>query len=229
MSKTMTHGLLHHTILQYIIDNGYAPTPETLAQKVNLSADELHQALVALQDYHGVVLHPNSSKIWVIHPFSLSSTNFVVRTQEREYWGNCVWCSFGVAALLNQDVAITTTLGADREQVALHIQDGELLEKDYVVHFPIPMTQAWDNVIYTCMNMLLFRDEGDVERWCEQHAMPKGDVQPANNIWDFAQVWYGNHLNPEWIKWTNQEARDIFQRFNLTHPVWHIPNTDERF
>lgn len=225
----LTHGLLHHTILKSIIDKGFAPDVAELAAMLDVSPEDVTTALDALQAYHGIVLHPNSAKIWVIHPFSLAPTNFVVRTQDKEWWGNCAWCSLGVATLLKQDVTIVTTLAADRQQVEIHIKDGKITGTDYLVHFPIPMTQAWDNVIYTCSTMLLFPNEAEVERWCQQHRINKGDVQPLQNIWEFAQVWYGNHLNPNWEKWTNQQAINIFKRFGLTHNVWHIPETDTRF
>ncbi|MEL6527495.1 MAG: alkylmercury lyase family protein, partial [Chloroflexota bacterium] len=147
----------------------------------------------------------------------------------KEYWGNCAWCSLGVAALLKQDCTITTVLGADRQQVEIHVKEGELVEKEYVVHFPIPMTQAWDNVTYTCSTMLLFENAEDVARWSKQHRIAQGDVQPIDTIWQFSKVWYGNHLNPQWEKWTNAQAADIFQQFGLTHPIWHIPQSDTRF
>jgi len=225
----LTHGLLHATILEHIIKNEFAPEVSELAATLNTPELEIVNALNALQDYHGVVLHPNQPKIWVIHPFSLAPTSFTVRTNDKAYWGNCAWCSLGVAALLDQDVTIRTMLGADRHQVDIHIKDGEIVEQDYYIHFPIPMTKAWDNVIYTCSTMLLFESETDVDRWSTQHRIARGDVQPIQNIWNFAKVWYGNHLNPKWEKWTNQQAIDLFQQFGLTHDVWHIPSSDERF
>jgi hypothetical protein len=153
----------------------------------------------------------------------------VVQTADKKWWGNCAWCSLGVAALVGQDVTITTTLGADGEQVTLHIQNGKVIETDYVVHFPIPMRQAWDNVVYTCSTMLLFKNEASVNQWSQEHRIPKGDVQPVQNIWAFAQAWYGNHLNPNWEKWTNREAQQIFERFGLVHDIWNIPVSDSRF
>jgi hypothetical protein len=225
----LTHGLLHATILQFIIEKGFGPTKNELAQLLNTSEQAIETALYALQDYHGIVLHPNSSQVWVIHPFSLAPTNFVVRAGNREWWGNCAWCSLGVAALLKQDVTITTTLGANRQQVTIHIQNGKFVESGYYVHFPIPMTKAWDNVIYTCSTMLLFESESEIDVWSNQHRIAKGDIQSLQTIWEFAQVWYGNHLNPQWEKWTNKQAQEIFMRFGLTHPIWHIPQSDTRF
>jgi hypothetical protein len=229
MEKIITNGRLHYTIIKFIIDHGFAPDATELAALLKVSIDEIVVALNNLQEYHGVVLHPNTTKIWVIHPFSLAPTNFVIRTNEREWWGNCAWCSLGVAALLNCDLTITTTLGADRQQVTLHIRDGQIIETDYIVHFPIPMVSAWDNVIYTCSTMLLFDNVADVERWCVQHHIPKGDVQPIQNVWEFSKVWYGNHLNPEWHKWSMVEAQHIFERFGLNDAIWKLPLSDSRF
>jgi len=225
----LTHGLLHHAILRHIIDHGYAPDADELASLLGVTEKVIAAALDALAAYHGVVLHPGTSKIWVIHPFSLAPTSFTVTAGERLWWGNCAWCSFGVAALLDQDVTITTALGADRQQVKLHIRNGQLVEDEYYVHFPIPMMQAWDNVVYTCSTMLLFDAPADVDRWCAQHRIARGDVQPAAHIWAFARRWYGSHLNPQWEKWTNAQAKAIFDEFGLGHPVWNLPTSSERF
>lgn len=227
--ERITHGRLHAVILQFIIARGYAPEINELAIQMGHSEAEISDAINALQEYHGVVLHPNSNRIWVIHPFSLAPTNFVVRTDDRAWWGNCAWCSLGVAALLKQDVIITTTLGADGKQVNIHIRDGKVIETGYYIHFPIPMVNAWDNVIYTCSTMLVFEHKTDIDHWCSQHRIIKGDIQPLEHIWQFAQVWYGNHLNPLWEKWTNQQAKEIFDQFGLTHTVWQLPSTNTRF
>ena len=91
------------------------------------------------------------------------------------------------------------------------------------------MRNAWDNVIYTCSTMLLFENEEAVERWCTKHRIDKGDVQTITKIWEFSKVWYGNHLNPDWQKWTTAEAKRIFEQFELSHDVWKLPVSDTRF
>src|SRR5450755_3646178 len=225
----ITNALLHYTILKHIIDEGFAPDLETLSVLLKADPVEVQQQLYALQDYHGIVLHPNNSKIWVIHPFSLAPTNFFVRSAKGEWWGNCAWCSLGVAALLKEDLTISTNLGAQDEQVIIHIINGEVREKNLLVHFPIPMKNAWDNVIYTCSNMLVFKDEEQIDQWTKRHHIPKGDIQPITNVWEFSKKWYGNHLNPDWEKWTMQEAKDIFLKFSLTGRIWDIETSASRF
>ena len=196
---------------------------------LNEKENDVINGLYALQEYHGVVLHPNEPKIWVIHPFSLAPTNFYIKTAKGEWWGNCAWCSLGVAALLNEDLTITTNLGAHDEQVKIHIVNGEIQEKDLFIHFPISMKKAWDNVIYTCSTMLIFRNEEQIDAWTKRHKIPKGDIQNISNIWEFSKKWYGNHLNPNWEKWTMSEAKTIFEEFNLKHKIWDLESSGSRF
>lgn len=225
----LNNSILHHTILDHIIKHGYAPTVAGLAGLLSETVVEVERALYALQDYHGVVLHPNAPKIWVIHPFSLAPTNFLVRSKRGEWWGNCAWCSLGVARLLDEDISIYTTSGAHGEALEIKIIDGQIQARDLLIHFPIPMMKAWDNVIYTCSTMLAFRTETEIDQWCRRHDIGKGDVQPLPHIWAFAKKWYGQHLDPNWKKWTLQEAKQIFQEFGLTHPIWQLDVSDQRF
>lgn len=229
LNQQVNNATLHYTIIRFIVERGYAPEISELVQLLEANAETIVIGLRRLQEDHGVVLHPDGKSIWVIHPFALAPTNFLVRCDDREWWGNCAWCALGVAALLKRDVTITTTLGANDRQVDIQIKDGRLIETDFYVHFPVPMRSAWENVIYTCSTMLLFENESKIDVWCRQHRTSKGDVQPITKIWEFAKVWYGNHLNPEWRKWTAEEAKAIFDRCGLTGATWEIPVSEARF
>ena len=225
----ITNSKLHYTILKQIIEKGYAPNTEELSHLLNASQEEVVKALYTLQEYHGVVLHPKEAKIWVIHPFSLAPTNFYVQSASGEWWGNCAWCSLGIAALLKEDVKITTVLAGETTQIEINIIDGHIQEKNYFVHFPIAMQHAWKNVIYTCSNMLVFETEDQVDEWTKKHNIPKGDIQPIENIWNFSKKWYGNHLNPNWTKWTIEEAKQMFKKFELNGKIWKLEDSKERF
>ena len=225
----LDHANLHHRILRTLVDRGNAPSIDELAAHFERPRSVLVEALRALQEYHGVVLHPATSEVWVIHPFATAPTNFWVESARGSWWGNCAWCSLGVAALLDEDVTITTTLGGESEQVRLRIRDGQVIDDRYLVHFPIPMRAAWDNVVYTCSTMLLFESAPAVDDWCLRHRIPRGDVQPVSRVWDFARAWYGRHLDENWTKWSSEQAKEIFDRFQLTGPTWDLPVAATRF
>jgi hypothetical protein len=228
MNLDISH--LHHIILKEIILNGYAPTIETLSKIFDRSKEDIIECLKDLQEYHGVVLHPKTFQIWVIHPFSLSPTNFWVKSNQGQWWGNCAWCSLGIAAIIKEDVTITTTLGGEYKQINIQIKDGEIVpNQSLFIHFPIAMKNAWDNVIFTCSLMQIFCSESEIDDWCKRHQYSKGDIQPIENIFNFAKIWYGNHLEQDWKKWTNEQAKEIFQKFNLIHDIWNIPSTNKTF
>ncbi len=225
----LNNSSLHHHIIRHIVDKGRAPKIKEMLGFFEVSEDAMIAALKKLQDYHGVVLHPVSSEVWVLHPFSTAPTNFWIESETGSWWGNCAWCSLGAAALLKQDLTISTTLGGESQQVVIDIRDGQLVNESICIHFPIPMVKAWENVTYTCSTMLMFGSESEVDSWCDRHGMQKGDVQPISKVWEFSKVWYGNHLNTDWVKWSVDEARQIFDRFGLTNSIWQMPSIESRF
>lgn len=224
-----TRSFLHHAILRHLVDQGCAPSHAQLCEVFGVDPKTMTQALQDLAAYHGVVLHPHVPEVWVIHPFSTAPTPFTVRQGGRLWWGNCAWCSLGMAALLGgRAISIDTTLGAEGRPVTVHVDDHRVREK-LLVHFPIPMVHAWDNVIFTCTTMLVFEDEPAIDEWSRRHALPRGDAQPIQNVYDFARAWYERHLDPDWRKWSTDEARGLFERFGLQGPIWELPRTGDRF
>ncbi len=135
----------------------------------------------------------------------------------------------GLVHLAGGSATIETRLGAIDDHAVIRIRNGKLLDTGYVVHFPIPMQQAWDNVVYTCSVQLLFRDEAQVNAWCAARGIPKGDVRPIEQVWNFAVEWYGRHADLDWTKWTVREAIEIFARHHLSGPVWSLADEAARF
>jgi hypothetical protein len=220
---------LHAAIITSFLEIQRPPTVQEIATRFGCDEQVARDGLRALVEYHGVVLHPHSDAIWVAHPFSAAPTTCVVHAGSKQWWGNCAWCSLGVAQLAGGTATIETRVGAIAEPVAIRIENGTLIDRDYVVHFPIPMRHAWDNVIYTCSVMLLFKNEVQVDAWCASRGIPKGDVRPLQQIWRFAQEWYGQHASPTWTKWTIPEATQLFRRHQLTGPTWNLDDRDDRF
>ena len=225
----LNNSTLHHVIVDTMLVKGWAPSASELSEWFGVDRQVIRRALEDLAEYHGVVLHPGSDEIWVVHPFSTAPTGFLVRAGEMEWWGNCAWCSLGVAELAGRTATVTTALGAAGKQVTVRISDGEVLDKDFVIHFPVKMVNAWDNVLFTCSMMLLFEDEAQVDRWCAKRNVTKGDVRPIDQVWGFASEWYGHHRDLDWVKWSPQQAADMFVRHGLTGPIWDLPIEGDRF
>lgn len=225
----MNNSSLHEAIISFFLKNQRPPTISEVASRFRCDEIEARKGLRALADYHGVVLHPNSDEIWVAHPFSAAPTTCVVRSESCTWWGNCAWCSLGLAHLAGGTATIETRIGAIDDYATIKIDNGKLIDTDFVVHFPIPMKNAWDNVIYTCSIMLMFRNESQVDEWCVARGIPKGDVRPIEQVWKFATEWYGRHADPDWSKWSVREAVEIFKRHDLIGPIWSLAEDSERF
>jgi hypothetical protein len=225
----MNDSTLHEVIIASFLRLQRPPTVREIAARFHCSDAEARQGLRELAERQGVVLHPHSDEVWVAHPFSAAPTTCIVSDGARRWWGNCAWCSLGVAHLAGGTATIETRVGALDEPVTIRIVDGELRDSDYVVHFPVPMSRAWNNVIYTCSVMLVFRDEAQVDEWCTTRGIAKGDVRPIEQVWRFAVEWYGRHADADWIKWSTREAADMFLRHNLSGPTWALADQPERF
>jgi hypothetical protein len=216
-------------VIRAFVDHGCAPSTRQLQEILRVDSETIVRALRELEQQHGLVLHPHTPEVWVAHPFSTAPTPFAVWQKDRTWWGNCAWCSLGIAALLGGNgVIIKSSFGAEGTPVTVHV-DQHAIREPLLVHFPIPMARAWDNVHFTCANMLLFASEADVDQWSGRHALPRGDVQPIQAVYDFARVWYGKHLSEDWTKWTAREAREIFERFGFRGSTWDLATSAERF
>jgi hypothetical protein len=117
----LNNSTLHYVIIDMLLTRGRAPSVAELAECFDVSRPRVGEALHDLAEYHGVVLHPGSGEIWVVHPFSTGPTGFLVRAGEHEWWGNCAWRSLGVVELAGGTGTITTALGAAGPQVTVRI------------------------------------------------------------------------------------------------------------
>ena len=134
---------------RYIFNKGFAPTTLELSKALRTSEDTVKVGLRQLADNHAIVLHPNSFDIWAAQPFALFPTLFWVESGEKKWWGNCTWCSLGIASLTKQSTTIFTKVSGEEEPIRIDIIDNKVIQKDLLVHLPIPAKRFWDNVIYT--------------------------------------------------------------------------------
>lgn len=206
--------------------DGSAPTAGEIAAAMSLPVDAIAASLRRLSDGHGVVLHPGTTDVWIVHPFSLSPTATWVEASGRGWWAPCIWCATGIAALVAPDVIIHSRLGGEAEPVAIHLGKHEA---ELVVHFPIPPRDAWNNVVHYCATVLPFRGEAEIDAWCARHRIPRGAAVPMSQVQLLGRVWYGRHLDRSWRKWTVVQARTIFEEVGLTDRFWHLPEETGRF
>jgi hypothetical protein len=179
--------------------------------------------LRGLAAIHGVVLHPHACEPWVVHPFSVTPTLHWIEGNNSGWWAPCVWCALGVATLAGGKLRIHTRYGGEAEPLILDVRDGQPGgPPGTVVHFAIPPARAWNNVHQHCALVLPFRNEREIDEWCDRHRQPRGEAVPLAQVGILARAWYGSHANPDWHKWTIEEAREIFHRAGLQSAFWDL-------
>jgi len=211
---------LRGLLARMIADLGYSPPLATLAEAAGTTVDETLQSLGRLHDSNALLLHPDRCRPWVVHPFALSPGSCWVETPRRGYWANCLYCGLGIAAALRSDARITTRLGGEGETRVFRVENGELIESDFVFHLSTPVARWWDNVIHACASFQPFASEDEVDPWCERHALPRGAVLSPATLWRFAFDWYGACIDQPWRKRSPDEVRALLDRHGLTGPFW---------
>jgi len=222
-------GRVHQRVIASFVERGRPPSLSELADELAAPADAVADALHRLEAEHGVVLHPGSTDVWIAHPFSASPTGVWVKGEARGWWAPCMWCALGVAVLAAPEATIHARHGGEAEPAVFTVEAATRISPAAVVHFPIPVRRAWDNVVHWCATVQPFRAAEDAAAWSARHGLAPGDAVPIDRVLALARVWYGRHLDPAWRKWTIEEARAMFAGAGLTSPIWDLPSASGRF
>jgi hypothetical protein len=217
---------IHYLLTGHVIERGHAPDVETLARLAGCTEREAAEGLARLRDQRGVILEPDSTRVWSLHPFALTPTSFWVVTDDRRgWWANCAWCSLGVAAALNRAVTVSARDGGEGDPLTVRVEAGRPSREDLVVHFPYPPARWWDNPYAPCANILFFTSAETVDGWCARHGRPRGAVVRVDTVAELAGLWFGDYASPDWRRKTAAEAETIFRRLGLDPDFWTIPTS----
>ncbi len=69
---------------------------------------------------------------------------------------------------------------------------------------------------------MLFRSEEGVNDWCARRGMPRGETLPLSRVWELAQAWYQDRLDPGFRGRSLEDASAIFRELGLTSPFWSV-------
>lgn len=209
-------------LTQAIARLGYAPSAESLAEELGRDVGDVTSALEHLHAAHALLLHPGTTRPWVVHPFALSPGSCWVQTNDRGYWANCLYCACGIAAALQCDARIHTRYGGEAQPVTYQVCNGELQDTGDLFHLSIPAARWWDNVIFACSSFQPFRTVADMREWCQRHSFPEGATMSLPALWQFANEWYGSYLAQPWRKRSAAQAQELFRRHELIGPFWDL-------
>ena len=213
---------LRGILCRMIAEAGFAPSVAALAARAGIDESDVSGALLRLHDGHALQLHPHNCRPWVVHPFALAPGSCWVQTPGLGYWANCLYCAFGIAAVLRTDAVVSTRIGGEGEAVRYVVADGRPQPTTDVFHLSTPVSAWWDNVVFACSSFQPFHAEADVDAWCARHDLPRGSVLTIPALWAFASDWYGGHLDDPWRKRSLDETRELFRRHGLAGEFWRV-------
>jgi hypothetical protein len=70
--------------------------------------------------------------------------------------------------------------------------------------------------------MLLFRGEEHIERWREQWNQPRGATLAVDQARKLGEVWYGKKMEPDWQRFTIDEAEAALASLGLNGEFWSL-------
>ena len=129
---------------------GRVPNSSAVSGKIEIDESEVLGAFDRLHAKRLVLPEPGDpSRIRMAPPFSGIPTKFPVEANGKQYYANCVWDAYGIAAALDCDVVSRALDGHTGEPLTLEVKDGQPVLKPYVAHFAVPAAHWWDNLIFT--------------------------------------------------------------------------------
>jgi hypothetical protein len=70
--------------------------------------------------------------------------------------------------------------------------------------------------------MQLFRSEEHIRRWCQQRDRESGAIFGLDQMWQLADAWYRERLDPSPPRRTPEEAQALLSSIGLTGDAWRL-------
>lgn len=203
--------------LAFVESGGAPPRIDELATRVEMTRDEVFDALKRLEMQGSIILRPGTLDVWAAPPFSATPTLFRVHCDGARYWAGCAWCALGVCALLGAPGMITATLGGEDAPVAIEVgPTGPTSARPLWVHFAVPAARWVESLGYSCATIQVFDDPDAIDAWAERHRLPRGVAVPLAQTWQLAKGWFGGGLRPEPHKRHRSDLQAVFAECGLT-------------
>ena len=140
--------VVRYHVYDYVMREGLPPTIAETSAALARSPDEVRASFQRLADGHILVLQKQSGEILMANPFSAVPTPFLVKMEDRSYYGNCIWDAMGIPAMLKQDASIEASCGCCSMAMSLQVTNGSLEEAHGLAHFAIPAAHWWDDIVF---------------------------------------------------------------------------------
>jgi hypothetical protein len=142
---------IRHFVYSHFADTALPPSVDETAVHFGISTDETGEYYKELHNRHAFFLDLETLTVRMANPFSGIPTDFKIHTNGKTYYANCAWDMLGIPVLLQSDAILEgiCTESNDAQAVQLEIKNGQVTSGDLFIHYPIPFTHWFDNVVFT--------------------------------------------------------------------------------
>jgi hypothetical protein len=215
---------LRVAVYRSLASTGRVPDEAALVDRVGATSAEVREGLRILHEQRQLVLDGGGT-IALAHPFATLDFGFSVKGRRTLWWGGCVWDSFAIPNLVPDEpsVLVATTCPACGHAHAWTVTNDGPPDGTQVAHFPVPVANIWDDVLFTCANQRVFCDERCLDRWLEREGHERGYVADLATVWRLASRWYEGRLDHGYRRREPAEAAAYFREVGLRGPFWGLP------
>jgi len=140
---------VRHFVYNHFADTTHPPNVDETAAHFKILTEEAGEYYKELDNRHAFFLDPGTLNIRMAWPFSAIPTDFKVHARGKTYFANCAWDMFGIPALLKCDAVMDAKFTESNEPIQLEVKDGKVTNSDLLVHFPLPFTRWYDDLVFT--------------------------------------------------------------------------------
>jgi hypothetical protein len=152
---------IRHFVYSHFAATARPPDVDVSALHFNISIEEASEYYRELNNRHAFFLEPDTLTIHMAWPFSAVPTDFKVHANGKTYYANCAWDMLGIPVVLQSDATIEAVCTESNETVQLEIKNGNIYapaavlggedaaSSTLLVHFPLPFSRWYDDLVFT--------------------------------------------------------------------------------
>ena len=149
---------IRHFVYQHFADTSIPPSVDVTAMHFNISTEEAGEYYKELHNRHAFFLDLETLTVRMANPFSGIPTEFKVHSNGQTYYANCAWDMLGIPAALHCDAIINAKFTESGESVQLEVKNGQIMKSrseaewtnsQLLVHFPLPFSRWYDDLVFT--------------------------------------------------------------------------------
>ena len=140
---------IRHFVYQHFADTTHSPSVDVTAAHFNITKEEATEYYKELHSRHAFFLDLETLTVRMANPFSGIPTDFKVHANGKTYYANCAWDMLGISAALHADAVIEAVCTESNELVNLEVKDGKVTNSELLVHFPLPFSLWYDDLVFT--------------------------------------------------------------------------------